>query len=459
MSKVAALQELGMGLSAQGRFQEALVTLQEAEAIAHRVRFGMASFVVPDVVHARAVVLHDAGRWDEAIDAARESASMRRAAGAMDSDQLSRFSDSLEVMANSLTRLRRLEEAEAISAEVMAMRARLPWSERARALLNRAATLTEAGRHAEGLAAVVELARSARDRPASDAGDATYVAGLVNLGVQLRMNGRWREAIEVQGLAVGELRLAAQVGGDEELGDLAIGLANLANLHLESGRAADAEPPGAEALALRERLARRSPAALPALTDSLNNQAIVLAELGRTADAEPLADRCVELRRRLHDAQPHAFDRALANALVTHCHVLTRAGRAEAGVVAGREGVDLLRVLADRDPLAHLAWFAGALDTVADAMAAAVGPEQALAASEESVAVARRALADNPAGFASSHAAILLAGAERHAAGDPDRARAWAAEALDLVSGLAVAEPEAYAVVLERARRVNASLT
>lgn len=456
--KVAALQQLGTGLAAQGRFDEALVTLQEAEALAHRLRFGMAALVVPDVVHARAVVLHDAGRWEEAVEAARESAARRREVGATDSDQLARLSDSLEVAANSLTRLRRLEEADAVSAEVVAMRARLPWSERARALLNRAATLTEAGRHAEGLEAVLELVRSARERPARGGGDATYVAGLCNLAVLLRMNGRWREAIEVQALAVGELRLAARVGGAEALGDLARALANQASMHLESGRAEEAETPGAEALALRESLATRSPEALADLTDSLNNQAIVLDQLGRTAEAEPLVARCVELRRRLHDARPQAWGRPFANALVTHCHVLTRADRAEAGLVAGREGVDLLRSLAARDELAHASWLAGGLDTLAEATAAAHGPERALSVTQESVAVARQALAAHPAGFASSHAAILLAGAERHAGTHADLARAWATEARDLVTALSATEPEAYAAALERARRVTAAL-
>ncbi|WP_191277878.1 tetratricopeptide repeat protein [Nocardioides flavus (ex Wang et al. 2016)] len=458
VSKVAALQELGLGLSAQGRFEEALVSLQEAEALAHRVRFGMGPFLVPDVVHARASVLYDAGRWEDAVDVAREAARLRRATGSTDSDQLARLSDSLELEANSLTRLQRLQEADAVSAEVISMRARLPWSERARALLNRAAMLTEAGRHAEGLEAVLELVRSARDRPASDGGDATYSSGLVNLAVQLRMNGRWHEAVEVQQLAIGEVRLAAHVGGDDVQADLAIALANLANLHLESGRPEDAEAPGAEALALRERLAPRSLSSLAALTDSLNNHGIVLAELGRPAEAEPLVARCVDLRRRLHDAQPRAFGRALANALVTHCDVLTRCGRAEAGLVAGREGVEMLRRLAAGDVRAYGPWLAGGTDTLAEATAAALGADRALAVTEESVDLARRALADNPAGFASSHATILLAAAERHAADQPEQARGWAGEALDLVSALSAAEPEAYAVVLERARRVAASL-
>jgi tetratricopeptide (TPR) repeat protein len=455
---VRLLQELAMDLCSSGRFEEALATAQEAEALGQRLRFGMAGIVAPDLLHTRAAVLYEAGRLEEAIQVAQDAIDARRGLGSIEGDQLSRLSDSLELQANALTRLRRLDEAEALSAEVLAMRARLPWPDRARALLNRSSTLLEAGRPEEGLAAAAELVRGAvAGRSGSGPSDPALADGLTNLAVLLRMNGRWREAKDVQALAVTELRLAVARGGHTAVADLARSLANQSLMHLESGHAADAEAPGREALELREQLAARSPLILAELTDSLNNQAAVLDELGRAAEAEVLASRCVELRRRLQDDQPETHARRLANALGTHCHMLAACGRAEAGVVVGREAVDVLRRLFADDPT-NAPWLAHALDSLARASADAGFEAEALELSEEAVAVGSQALSANPGGFGGAQAAILVACAERHAGSSPARARAWVDEALRLLTELSAAEPEAYAVALARAERVRATL-
>ena len=207
------LQGLAQDLCSSGRFEESLATVAEAEALARRLRFGLAAYAVPDVLHLRAFVLDEAGLWDEAVQVARDAVDARRSIGSMDSDQLSRLSDSLELQANSLNRLRRLDQADALSAEVLAMRARLPWPDRARALLNRSATLLEAGRVEEGLAAATELVRGAQARVSSSApGDTSLADGLSNLAVLLRMNGRWRDALAAQEAAVTEVRAAVARG-------------------------------------------------------------------------------------------------------------------------------------------------------------------------------------------------------------------------------------------------------
>ena len=460
-ARIAALQGLALQLAGDGRFEESLTTLQEALALAGRLRFGTAPYVRADIVHTRAHVLFDAGRWAEAAETARASAAARRELGTFDSDQLSRLSDSLELQANALTRLRRLDEADAASAEVVAMRARLPWPDRARALLNRAATLTEAGRHEEGLAVATEIVRSAPTRDGGpDLGEPALVDGLVNLAVLLRLNGRWQEAVSLQALAVDQLRLAAAVGGTAESADLAVALANQSLMHLERGRPGEAEGPGQEALEIRERLARHSARHLDDLADSLNNQAIVLDRLGRAEAAEVLASRSVELRRRLHQQQPAAQERRLANALGTHSHMLTVSGRPEAGVVTGREAVDRLRGLYAGDPVATAPWLAGALDTLAEAGAAAGLDAECLAASRDAVDTGRRAARASPSGFGGTYAEILLECAERCrsiAGVDPDECRAWVREAVDLLAGLGADEPEAYEHLLARARGVLAA--
>jgi tetratricopeptide (TPR) repeat protein len=460
-ARIAALQGLALQLAGDGRFEESLTTLQEALALAGRLRFGTAPYVRADIVHTRAHVLFDAGRWAEAAETARASAAARRELGTFDSDQLSRLSDSLELQANALTRLRRLDEADAVSAEVVAMRARLPWADRARALLNRAAVLTDAGRHEEGLAVATELVRSAPTRGGGpDLGDPALVDGLVNLAVLLRLNGRWQDAVSVQALAVDQLRPAAADGGRlAASADLAVALANQSLMHLELGRPDEAEAPGQEALEIRERLARHSAKHLDDLSDSLNNQAIVLDRLGRTEEAEVLASRSVELRRRLHERQPAAHERRLANALGTHSHMLTASGRPEAGVVAGREAVDRLRRLYAGDPVATAPWLAGALDSLAEAGAAAGLDAECLAASREAVDTGRRAARSSPSGFGGTYAEILLECAERCRpirGADPDECLAWVREAVDLLGVLGADEPEAYELLLERARGVLA---
>lgn len=457
VEKVRLLQGLAQDLCSSGRFEEALATVADAEALARRLRFGMAAYAVPDVLHLRAYVLDEAGRWEEAVRVARDAVDARRGIGTIDGDQLSRLTDSLELQANALTRLRRLDEADALSAEVVAMRARLPWSDRARALLNRSATLLEAGRVEEGLAAATELVRGAQaHRSASAPSETSLADGLANLAVLLRMNGRWRDAAAAQEAAVAEMRAAVD-RGHRTSADLARALANQSLLHLESGRAADAEAPGREALELRERLAARSPFDLAELTESLNNQAAVLDELGRHDEAEVLASRCVEIRRRLHADRPDAHARQLANALGTHCHMLAACGRAEAGVVAGREAVDLLRLL-HADDATHAPWLAHTLDSLAQATAAAGFEPEALGLSQEAQAVGAQALAANPGGFGGTQAGILIACADRHAASYPAQARSWVDEAIRLLTGLSATEPEAYAVALGRAERVRAGI-
>lgn len=456
-AKVVALQQLALQMSRDGRFDEALVTVQEARAVAARLRFGMAAYAEADLVHTRAHVLYDAGRWEEAASDAGVAVDLRRhLGGELDSDQLSRLSDSLEVRANALTRLRRLEEADALSAEVVQMRARLPWGERARALLNRSATLLEAGRHEEGLAAAQEIVRLASARPGGpDLGDPALVDGLVNLAVHLRLNGQWSAAVAVQGTAVDQLRAAASTGPASASADLASALSNQSLMNLERGHLEEAVVPGQEALEIRERLAGRSANHLAELTDSLNNEAALLLRIGRNDEAELLAARCVELRRRLHERHPAAFERQLANALATHCHALAASGRPEPGVVAGREAVDRFRALDAVDPHATGPWLTSALDSLAGAEAGAGLDAECLASSRAAVAVGARVTALNRPGFGGTYAETLLECAERcrRLPGVvPGECLAWVREAVDLLAELAGPEPEAYDVLLTRAR-------
>lgn len=339
------------------------------------------------------------------------------------------------------------------------MRATMPWAEQARALLNRSATLLAAGRETEGLAVALELVRGAVTRPStSGISDPSFVQGLSNLGVLLRHNGRWSEALAVQDIAVRELRSLAETGGTEERADLARALANQALMHLECGRPDDAVAPADEALAIREELAVRSfDAFAPELAESLNNHAVLLHKLGHHLDGEVVSRRCLEIRRTLHAAEPWAYERKLANALATHAEMLTLCGRADEAAVAGDEAVGRLRELEAVEPGQHQWWLASALDTLAGARAASSHPG-AFATSSEAIALARETYAANRAGVGDTLAQILVAGAERHAGEHRAAALAWAEEAVRVLSLLAVEEPDAHATALTHAEEIRAAL-
>ena len=458
-NRLRILQELALGLSAEGRVDEALATVDEAMAVveAHRRPPRGAG---ADLLHLRADVLHDAGRLEDSETAAREAIAVRRGFGDLDADQTSRLSASLELLANVLTKARRLEEAEALSAEVVALRVHMVWPEQARALLNRSATLLESGRAEEGLAVALELVRGAVARPGqSGMSDPSFVQGLSNLGVLLRHNGRWREALAVQEMAASELRTLAALGGPEDIAELARALANHSLMQIECGHPEEAVAPDAEALALREELAAVSMSAFgPELSESLNNHAVLLHKLERHEEAEPVARRCVDLRRSLHAAQPGAYERKLANALATHTEMLFQCGRADDAVDVGREAVERFAALEAAEPGQHTLWLSSALDSLAGALAGAGQEEEAFAASHDAVARGVEAHAVHGAGVGDTFAQVLLAGAERHAALHRQQALAWADEAVALLLALSVDEPEAHAVALAHARDVRALL-
>lgn len=442
----------------EGRYDEAVAAFDEALVIARpRRRFAQA---VPDLLHSRGGALLASGRFAEGESSVREAIAVRRGlAKRLPAEQVARLSDSLELLATMLTEDRRLEEADALLREVVALRGDGTWEDRARGLLNRSAALLAAGRDEEGLAVALELVQGERAQMIVAGADQTFVEGLGNLAVLLRRNGHWEQAVAVQRMAVEQLRPLAGAGDATLRSDLASALSNHSVMHLERGRHEEALEPGAEALAIREELAEHAPVLYTAdLTDSLNNQAAILHELGRHEEAEHLAGRCVALRRALHADRPRPFERRLANALATHAEVLTACGRGDEAVGPAGEAVERLDALESAEQGQHLPWLASALDTLAGALSATgqVGP--ALDASGRACDVARAAYDDLPRAAGLPMAQVLIACAKRHAGDDPDRARRWANEAVGMLRALSEDEPAAHAQPLARALEVRARL-
>ncbi|MGH8909961.1 MAG: tetratricopeptide repeat protein [Egibacteraceae bacterium] len=232
----------------------------------------------------------------------------------------------------------------------------------------------------------------------------------------------------------------------DEPAELARLLHNLSLRLSEAGRRAEALAVGAEAVALRRRLADADPAAfLPNLAASLNNQTIRLSEAGRRAEALTVATEAVALYRRLADADPVAFLPDLAGSLNNQTIGLSEAGRRAEGLAVATEAVALHRWLAGADPAAFLPDLAMSLNTHAARLSEAGRRAEALAVGAEAVALHRRLAGADPAAFLPDLAmslhnhAALLSKAGRRAEG-----LAVATEAVALYRQLADADPAAF---------------
>ena len=253
----------------------------------------------------------------------------------------------LELLAIVLTQAaRRLEEAEALSAEVVALRASVPTGrERARPCsTGRRRCWSPAGME-EGLEVALELVRRCASRGPGRAAlsDPSFVHGLSNLGCCC--------ATTVGGARPSRCR----TWRSSSCGPWPDAAAPVDVADLASG----AVQPGADAARVRARRARRwRPARRPwpcartwlrcrwrpsvrAVGQPQQPCGAAAQARSATSDAEPVARRCVDAAAPpAMQHSPHAYERKLANALATHAEMLTRCGRGHEAVEAGREAVE-----------------------------------------------------------------------------------------------------------------------
>ena len=236
------------------------------------------------------------GRWAEALAAAQEAVALRRALARANPNAFNPdLAMSLNNLANLLSELGRRAEALAPAQEAVALRRALARANPdafnpglARSLNTLANRLSELGRRAEALEPAQEAValRRALARANPDAFNPDLARSLNNLAIRLSELDRRAEALKPAQEAVGLFRALARANPDAFNPDLASSLNTLANLLSELGRRAEALAPAQEAVALYRALARANPDAFnPDLARSLGALGLVLAANERAAEA------------------------------------------------------------------------------------------------------------------------------------------------------------------------------
>ncbi|MEU9236051.1 tetratricopeptide repeat protein [Streptomyces subrutilus] len=181
---------------------------------------------------------------------------------------------------------------------------------------------------------------------------------LANVSVYLESAGRWEEAYRANQEAASAYRRAAVHDPAQRRG-LAIALSNGAALTFR-------QP--AEDVALREavELARelvREGALVEdtPLVASLERLRDHLSARGRPAEAVAPAREVAELNRRLAEADPHRYTSSWTTALMSLHGILLDADRPREAVEVGEEAVTWLRRLADRAPATYMSSLGGAV--------------------------------------------------------------------------------------------------
>ncbi|MGW3668561.1 hypothetical protein [Streptomyces sp. NPDC005141] len=196
---------------------------------------------------------------------------------------------------------------------------------------------------------------------------------LANVSVHLESAGRWEEAYRANQEAASAYRRAAVDDPGQRRG-LAIALSN--------GSALTFRPP-AEDVALREavelgrELVREGTLVEDTpLVASLERLREHLSSRGRHVEAVEPAREVAELNRRLAEADPHRYTSAWTTALMSLHGILLDADRPREAVEVGEEAVTWLRRLADRAPATYMSSLGDAVSRQNSALRAAGLPPE-----------------------------------------------------------------------------------
>ena len=403
-----------------------------------------------------AVRLADAGRREEALEAAQEAVAIRRdLADANPAAYLPNLAGAVSNLANHLAAAGRREEALEAAQEAVAIHRDLaridPAAYRpdlAGSVNNLANQLAAAGRREEGLDAAQEAADLYRDL--ARANPAAYrpdLAGSVsNLANQLAAAGRRQEALEAAQEAVAIHRDLIRANPDAYLPNLATAV-NILAIHLAAaGRRDEALEAAQEAVAIDRDLARTDPDAYRHdLAGSVNNLAVHLADAGRREEALNAAQEASRLYRDLARANPDAYRPNVAGSVSNLANQLAAAGRRQEALEAGQEAVAIRRDLVRADPDAYRHDLAIGMNNLAIQLADAGRREEALEAAQEAAHLYRDLARANPAAYLPDLAtAVSNLGVRLADAGRREEALDAAQEAADLYRDLARANPAAY---------------
>ena len=330
---------------------------------------------------------------------------------------MARLAGNLNNLAVRLSELGRREEALHAAAEAVTLRRALAAQrpdaftpDLAGSLNNLAACLSALGQREEALDAAAEavtLRRAlAAQRP--DAFTPDLATSLNNLAAFLSDLGRREAALDAAAEAVTLHRALAAQRPDAFTPNLATSLNNLANRLSDLGRREAALDAAAEAVTLRRALAAQRPDAFtPDLATSLNNLAAFLSDLGRREEALDAAAEAAAHYRALAVQRPDAFIPDLAMSLNNLATILSELGRREAALDAAAEAVGHYRALAAQRPDAFTPDLARSMAVLANCRDGLGDEAGALEAIAEAVAILSAPFLRLPQAFAGLMAAMV----------------------------------------------------
>ena len=312
--------ELSIRLSAVGRRQDALDTVQASVAIRRRLATADPDTFLPDLagtLNNESNELSAVGRHEEALTAVKDAATIYRGLAEQHPDK---FLPNLATVRN-----------------------------------NESSELSAIGRREEALTAIQEAATIyrglAEQHPDKFLPDLAMARN--NESSDLSALGRREEALTASQEAATIYRGLAEQHPDAFLPNLATARNNESNRLAALGRHEEAHTSIQEAVAIYRGLAEQHPDAfLPNFASARNNESNRLATLGRHEEALAAIQEAVAVRRHLAEQHPEAFLPDLATARHNEAGELAALGQHEEALAAIREAISLVLPMLERQPFA-----------------------------------------------------------------------------------------------------------
>jgi tetratricopeptide (TPR) repeat protein len=319
----------------------------------------------------QAGALYNAGRYEDALRAQRDSVESHRRLVAQDPSQSPRLAAALHNLGVVLIRLDRKSEAIAPTAEALALyraRASTRGQEASRALERPLRNLVllyyETNRPSDALPLADELVDLHQDGSEADPGTQASLMDVLNLRASLlvalnRSPGAMRDLESAVAIARRQARQAPDHPGLRH--GLAGSLLNLSQVADLLGELDQAIPPALEAEGLLRDLARLHPAVWGDWAKALSRLGQSYAKTGDGTRARPLLEEAVGVMRALDPAGPSGtlavevggWRDDLAHALETLALVHQQLQQPREARTAGEEALGLYSVLAQTDPRFH----------------------------------------------------------------------------------------------------------
>ena len=271
----------------------------------------------------------------------------------------------------------------------------------------------------------------------------------------LQKQNRFQPCIQLYKEALGIWRRLA--AGNQEIHEPAVAMTlnNLASLHYETQRLAEAEEEYAEALAIRRKLAVAHPEAYePDVAETLNNLAILHSDTQRLAEAEKEHAEALAIFRKLAAANPEAYEPDVAMTLNNLANLHSDTQRLAEAEEEYAEALAIYRKLAAANPEAYESDVAMTLNN----LAILHSDTQRLAEAEkeyaEALAIRRKLAAASPEAYEPAVADTLNNIANLHS--DTQRlakAEAGFEEALELYRRCEERAPGQYEGKIRRIRQ------